>query len=57
MNTVLITFFFYLGFLSRPITNHRTAGERGRHFFSSSLPLPLASPTIPSKHLLVLKMS
>ena len=49
--------FFYLGFLSRPIASHRTGGERGRHFFSSSLPLPLASPTIPSKHLLVLKTS
>ena len=22
-------FFFYLGFLSQPFTNHRTAGERG----------------------------
>ena len=57
MKAVLITFFFYLGFLSRPIASHRTGGERGRHFFSSSLPLPLASPTIPSKHLLVLKTS
>ena len=32
-------FFFYLGFLSQPFTNHRTAGEGGGHFFNSSLPL------------------
>ena len=25
--------FFYLGFLSRLFTNHRTAGEAGGHFF------------------------
>ena len=31
-------FFFYLGFLSRTFTNHRTAREGGGHFFSSSLP-------------------
>ena len=36
-------FFFYLGFLSRPFRNHRTAGEGGGHFFNSSLPLPSAS--------------
>ena len=36
-------FFFYLGFLSRTFTNHRTVGEGGRHLFNSSLPLPLAS--------------
>ena len=29
-------FFFYLGFLSRTFTNHRTAGEGGGHFFNSS---------------------
>ena len=39
-------FFFYLGFLSRPFTNHRTAGEGGGHFFNSSLPLPTASETL-----------
>ena len=39
-------FFFYLDFLSRPFTNHRTAGEWGGHFFNSSLPLPLASQTL-----------
>ena len=39
-------FFFYLGFLSRPFTNHRTAGEGGGHFFNSSLPLPPASQTL-----------
>ena len=32
-------FFFYLGFLSRTFTNHRTAGEERGHF-NSSLPLP-----------------
>ena len=36
-------FFFYLGFLSRTFTNHRTAGEGGGHFFNSSLPLSPAS--------------
>ena len=39
-------FFFYLGFLSRPFTNHRTAGEGGGHFFNSSLPLPPTSQTL-----------
>ena len=38
--------FFYLGFLSRPFTIHRTVVERGGHFFNSSLPLPPASPTL-----------
>ena len=36
-------YFFYLSFLSRTLLNHRTAGEGGRHFFNSSLPLPPAS--------------
>ena len=35
--------FFYLGFLSRTFTNHRTAGEGGGHFFNSSLLLSPAS--------------
>ena len=41
-------FFFYLGYLSQPFTNHRTAGERGGYFFNSSLPLalPHASQTL-----------
>ena len=39
-------FFFYLGFLSRTLTNHRTAGEGRGHFFNSSLPLSLASQTL-----------
>ena len=39
-------FFFYPGFLSQPFTNHRTAGEGGRHCFNSSLPLLPASQTI-----------
>ena len=38
-------FFFYLSFLLRPFTNHRTAGEGGGHFFNSSLPLPPVSQT------------
>ena len=33
-------FFFFLGFVSRTFTNHRTAGEGGGHFFNPSLPLP-----------------
>ena len=48
------TFFIYLGFLSRPFTNHRTDGEGGAYFFNSSLPLPTASQTLrnwPSAHL------
>ena len=39
-------FFFYLGFLSQPFTNHRTTGEGGGHFFNSSLPCPPASQTL-----------
>ena len=39
-------FFYYLGFLSQPFTNRRTAGERGGHFFDSSLPFPSASQTL-----------
>ena len=38
--------FFYLGFLSRTLTNHRSAGEGREHFFNSSLPLPHASQTL-----------
>ena len=34
----IANFFFYLGFLSRTFTNHRTAGEVGGHFSISSLP-------------------
>ena len=36
-------FFFYLGFLSRTFTNHRTAGKGGGHFLNSSLSSPPAS--------------
>ena len=39
-------FFFYLGFLTQPFTNHRTAGEGGGHFFNSSVPLPPTSKTL-----------
>ena len=39
-------YFFYLGFLSRKFTIHRTAGEGGGYLFSPSLPLPPASKTL-----------
>ena len=39
-------FFFYLGFLSQPFTNHRTTREGGEHFFNFSLPLSPASQTL-----------
>ena len=39
-------FFFYLVFLLRTFTNHRTAEERGGHFSDSLLPLPPASQTL-----------
>ena len=35
-------FFFYLGFLSRTLTNCRTAREGGRYFFNSSLHLDIS---------------
>ena len=44
--TLILTFFFYLGFLWQPITNHRTAGEGRGYFFNSPLPLPSASQTL-----------
>ena len=43
---IYIYIFFYLGFLSRTFTNHRTAGEGGGHLFISSLPLPPASQVL-----------
>ena len=43
VNIYVNVFFFYLGFLSRTFSNHRTAGEVGGHFFNFSLPLPPAS--------------
>ena len=39
-------FFFYVGFLSRTFTIHRTAGKGRGHFINSSLPLPPASQTL-----------
>ena len=42
----LVIFFFYLGLLSRPFTNHRNTGEAEGHVFNSSLPLPPASQTL-----------
>ena len=44
--SLFIYFFFYLGFLSRTITVHRTAGEGGGYSFNSSLPLPPALKTL-----------
>ena len=41
-----IYIYFYLGFLTRTLTIHRTAGERGGYLFNSSLPLPLTSQTL-----------
>ena len=38
--------FFYVDFLSRPFTNHRTAGEGGRHFIQPSLLLTPASQAL-----------
>ena len=48
LSEIILFFFFvfYLGCLSLTFTNHRTAGERGGHFFNSSLPLPPASQTL-----------
>ena len=39
-------FFFYLGFVSRTFTNHRTAREGGGYSINSSLPLPPASQAL-----------
>ena len=44
-NAVAEGFFFYLDFVSRRFTNHRTAREKGGHSINSSLPLPPASQT------------
>ena len=38
--------FLYLGFLMQTFSNHRTAGEGGGCFFTSSLLLPCASQTL-----------
>ena len=40
---MLFFFFVYLGFLSRPFTIQREAGEGRGYLFNSSLPLPPAS--------------
>ena len=45
-SVVATTFFFYLDFISRTRTIHRTAGEGGGYFFNSSVPLPPASQTL-----------
>ena len=41
-----VFFFFYVVFLSRTFTNHRTAGKGGGYFINSSLPIPPASQTL-----------
>ena len=43
---VSVSSFFYLGFISRTFTIHRTAGEGGGYLLNSSLPLPPASQTL-----------
>ena len=40
-----LCFIFYLGFLLRTLTIHRTAGEGWGYLFDSSLPLPPTSQT------------
>ena len=42
----LFFFLFYLRFVSRTFTNHRTAREGGGHSINSSLPPPPASRTL-----------
>ena len=46
VESTLKSFFFYLGFLSKTFTIHRTAGEGGGYPFNSSLPLPPSSQTL-----------
>ena len=41
--TLFSFYFFYLGFVSRTLKNHRTAREGIGHSINSSLPLPPAS--------------
>ena len=41
-----LLFFFYLAFLSRIFTIHRTPGEGGGYLFISFLPIPPASQTL-----------
>ena len=42
-NSSMFFFFFFLSFLSRTVSIHMTAGERGGHLFKTSLPLSPAS--------------
>ena len=46
LHIYIYIFFFYLGFLSRTFTNHKTAGDRGEYFFNSSTPLPPTSQAL-----------
>ena len=41
-----LVFFFYLGFVPRTFTKHRTAREGRGHSINSPLPLPPASQTL-----------
>ena len=45
LRSSLCVFFFFLGFLSRTFTIHRTAGKGEGYLFNSSPLLPLASLT------------
>ena len=42
----VLSFFFYLSFVSRTFTNHWTAREGGGHSINSSMPLPPALQTL-----------
>ena len=44
-----LNFLFYLGFVSRTLTNHRTAREGGGYFINSFLQLPPALQTLRQK--------
>ena len=44
--SLILHFYFYLGFLLRTFTNRKTAREGGGRFFNSSLPLPPTSQTL-----------
>ena len=46
MYTYVYIYIFYVGFLSRTFTIHRTTGEGGGYPFNSSLPFPPASQTL-----------
>ena len=49
VSTEAVAFLFYLGFLLRKFTIHRTAGEGGGFLFNSSVPLLPALQTLKHK--------